>query len=123
MSTSSLPLSFFTGAAMPASSAPVSVTIPKKPPRISTNRHTGSASVKPLTGAVATLAMVAPSTPSTPAKDMATVIRASATSMMSKMVNDDIDRFFLLFSFAFSVMRTPPLKRIEVNTFGERETS
>ncbi len=34
MSTSSLPLSLCTSAAMPASSAPVSVMMPKKPPRI-----------------------------------------------------------------------------------------
>ena len=85
---------------MPASRAPVSVTIPRNPPKMRTKRHTGSASVKPLTGAVVTLAIVAPSTPSTPASDITTVTTASTTRIISKMVNEEIDRFFLLFSFA-----------------------
>ena len=121
MRMSSLPLSFFTSAAIPASSAPVSVTIPRKPPRINTNRQTGRASVKPLTGAVATLATVAPWTPSTPASDITTVTSASTIRMISRMVNDDIDRFFLLFSFAFSVITTPPNYEDRVGYFGERE--
>lgn len=106
MRMSSLPFSFFTSAAMPASSAPVSVTIPKKPPMISTNKHTGNASVKPLTGAVATSATVAPVTPCVPAHDMMTVMMASAMSMTSRMVNDDMVRLFLSF-LAFSTMDNP----------------
>ena len=60
-----------------------------------------SASVKPLTGAVATLAIVAPSTPSTPANDIATVIRASAMSMMSRMVNERYRSLLLAFFLRF----------------------
>ena len=99
MSTSSLPLSLCTSAAMPASSAPVSVTIPRKPPRIITNRHTPMASWKPKTGAVSTPESVAPSMPSTPQAAMITVMTASATRMISKIVNEErLARFFFLVS-------------------------
>ena len=107
MSTSSLPLSLCTSAAMPASSAPVSVTIPRKPPRIITNRHTPMASWKPNTGAVSTWESVAPWTPSTPDADMITVTIARTTKMMSKMVNEDRGALFFL-PFSAAAMVIPP---------------
>ena len=103
MRTSSFPLSFLTSAAMPASSAPVSATMPRKPPSTNTNRHTGNASAKPRTGAVATSAMVAPLIPWTPISAIATVTMARTIKMMSKMLNDE--RVLLAFS---PTIATPP---------------
>ena len=92
---------------MPASSAPVSVMMPKKPPRIMTNRHTPMASWKPNTGAVSTWDRVAPWTPSTPLAAMMTVITASTTKIMSRIVNEDSGALFFL-PFSAVAMVIPP---------------
>ena len=115
ISTSSLPCSLRTSAAMPASSAPVSVMMPRKPPKIITNRQTPMASWKPKTGAVRTCDKVAPSTPSTPQADMMTVTMARTTRMMSKMVNDDrLARFFFL-PFSAAAMVIPPYTSLPID--------
>ena len=57
------------------------------------------ASWKPNTGAVSTPESVAPSMPSTPIAAMTTVTMASATRMISKMVNEErLARFFFFVS-------------------------
>jgi hypothetical protein len=97
MRMSSLPLSLWTRTAMPASKAPVSVTIAKKPPKMSTKMQISIASMKPWTGAFTTSANVAPVMPSTPTPPMIAVMIARATSMISRIAKADILRFFLSF--------------------------
>ena len=55
----SFPFSFLATAVMPAFSAPVFITTPRKPPRMSTNRATPIALAKPSMGAMITSAAVA----------------------------------------------------------------
>ena len=99
MMASSLPLSFFTSTAMPVSSAPVSVIMPRNPPRIITNRHTGSASAKPLTGAVKKSLNLAALTSPGAKPDTTTVTMATMASNRRRMVNDEsMPRFFLVVS-------------------------
>ena len=99
MSIISLPLSFCTRTAMPLSRAPVSVIIPRKPPRIITKRQTGRASAKPLIGAVQKSLRRAAVTAPPDVPETITVITATIASRARRMVNDEgIPRFFLAVS-------------------------
>ncbi len=95
----SLPLSFLTRTAMPLSRAPVSVIMPRKPPRIMTNRQTGSASAKPRTGAVKKSLRRAAVTAPPDVPETTTVITATIANRSRRMVNDEgMPRFFLAVS-------------------------
>ena len=83
---------------MPLSSAPVSVIMPRKPPRIITKRQTGNASAKPLTGAVKKSLNVAAVTASV-VPETITVMTATIANRARRMVNDEgMPRFFLAVS-------------------------
>ena len=95
----SLPLSFCTRTAMPLSRAPVSVIIPRKPPKIITKRQTGRASAKPRIGAVQKSLRRAAVTAPPDVPETITVITATIASRARRMVNDEgIPRFFLAVS-------------------------
>ena len=73
--------------------------MPRKPPRIITNRQTGKASAKPLTGAVKKSLAFAGVTWSGAMLPTMTVMMATIASNSRRMVNDEsIPRFFLVVS-------------------------